>query len=521
MSSSKDNSSQSKGESSGPKSEASGSNADASKITSFFPVLRGNEARAKMCATKTGASKQKEMLQKLKNKEASGQKQKASTSKDQSAKSDSSGPQGREKVSVLSALKTPLSQVLRKSIEAAESKKAATDSSGKKDSPQRAKKSFQVAESGSGRATRHSQASSSSSLRSSIKKNVDSNPSVSTRRRVTLSESGDPKNTFSGRVSACSSPVEDKAKKNRKRHYRGATYSLFLSKKSKKKNLMKRSKDDEGSREGTENSSYLDSEDGNSLMSEDLYTPSEKSLADEEHNTDSRTSPLLVSEQKTEAEDEAKEESSAAQSSTLRNENEDISQNATDMIQEMQWESESKGDIESKAAPQYDDISNESFSNSTTFPFKASPTESIEESKPEVGATEGDGNKPEVVATDEDGRKSEVGTTDEDGSKPEVVGAAVKPEDGIKPEIAVEELKAEDTKGVKVDGFAVGKEVKSEDVPMTLAELESSLMDSIGLDNEESLASRPTSGDENDSAMLDGSDAMHLERGQSYFLVNI
>lgn len=488
MSSNKANTAQAKGEPSGSKSDAGGSNSEASqKITSFFPVLRGNETRAKMCASKTGDAKQKEILQKLKNKETP--KPKASSTKSDSSRS--------QKLSVSSALKTPLSQVLRKSIEAAETKKASGDSSSEKPT-QRAKKSFQVAE--SGRALR----TSSSGLRSGIKRNVESNPSTSTttRRRVTLPDSGDPKNTFSGRVSACSSPVEDgehgssgKMKKNRKRHYRGATYSLFLSKKSKKKNLMKKSKDDECSREGTENSSYLDSEDGNSLMSEDLYTPSEKSLADEEHNTDSRTSPMLVSEQKTGEEkpvatDEVKKEQSA-----MRSENEDVSQNATDMIQkleEMQWESESKCESQSLKAPQYDDISNESFSNSTTFPFKASPT-TEDASKPGV-ASEEDGSKPEISASEAEGIKPEITPAEQDGSKAEVV------------------VDAEDIKDGPVES---GKVTACEDVPMDSAEPDSPLMDSIGLDNEESLASHPTSGEENenDSMMLDGSDTM---RGQ-YF----
>lgn len=498
MSSNKANSSQAKGEPSGSKSEASGSNSEASqKITSFFPVLRGNETRAKMCASKTGDAKQKEILQKLKNKETL--KQKIS-----SAKSESSGSQ---KLSVSSALKTPLSQVLRKSIEAAETKRASGDSSSEKPT-QRAKKSFQVAE--SGRALR---TSSSSSLRSGIKRNVESNPSTSTttRRRVTPSDSGEvSKNTFSGRVSACSSPVEDgehgssgKMKKNRKRHYRGATYSLFLSKKSKKKNLMKKSKDDECSREGTENSSYLDSEDGNSLMSEDLYTPSEKSLADEEHNADSRTSPMLVSEQKTEEEKPVATDKVKKEQSVMRSENEDVSQNATDMIQkleEMQWESESKCDSQSLKAPQYDDISNESFSNSTTFPFKASPT------------TE-DASKPEIVPSEQDGSKSEIATVEEDGSKPEITPAE---EDGSKAEVVVDD---EDIKDGTVES---DKATASEDVPMDSAEPDSPLMDSIGLDNEESLASRPTSGEENenDSMMLDGSDTMNLERGQCFLNIN-
>ncbi|GIY50389.1 uncharacterized protein CEXT_518661 [Caerostris extrusa] len=304
-------------------------------------------------------------------------------------------------------------------------------------------------------ALRRSQKSSDTSisavpnLRSHTKRAVDGGSNTSSKKRVTVSESSEvvssrnnsktstQSSISSPAVTASPSPIEEKEhgssnqsnnssgkmkkkKKNRRRHFRGATYSLFLSKKKKKNSLVKKSqdesKDDECSLAGTENSSFLDSEDGNSLMSEDLYTPSEMSLADEEANPDSRNSPLLATETKTEVTEsnssvtnnqqqnvevlqqtEVSEPSEVQESiETIKDEveseiitqpvciaSDEVSQNATDMIQQvedMQWVSDTKFDATSTnlfpsevlKVPQYDDISNESLPNSTSFPFKTS-----------------------------------------------------------------------------------------------------------------------------------------------------
>ncbi|GIY50391.1 uncharacterized protein CEXT_518671 [Caerostris extrusa] len=91
------------------------------KITTYFSVLRP-EGRAKMCALKANDSKQKEILQKLKNKETVTQKPKNEDEKYSASESvskiDLSSSQSKEKlrgnICISSALKTPLSQVLRK-----------------------------------------------------------------------------------------------------------------------------------------------------------------------------------------------------------------------------------------------------------------------------------------------------------------------------------------------------------------------------------------------------------------------
>lgn len=77
-------------------------------------------------------------------------------------------------------------------------------------------------------------------------------------------------------------------KKQKKRHFKGGTYNLYLSPYRRKKNKKKNSdtassmKDDESSIAGTENGSVIDSEGDNSIYSEDYYSPSEKSLLGDE-----------------------------------------------------------------------------------------------------------------------------------------------------------------------------------------------------------------------------------------------
>ncbi|XP_015910909.1 histone-lysine N-methyltransferase EHMT2 [Parasteatoda tepidariorum] len=345
----------SKDDSGTSKEEQSGSVSNSHKITTFFPVLRG-EGRAKMCASKPGDGKQKEILQKLKSKEGvslRGKSQELKSTAEQSQKSELIS-QAKEKLqgNIMSALKTPLGQVLRKNIKSNEAKKDQVTEDGKtsnkseseknitkKDavsenpaerlrSNQRAKKSF--AESESSRPLRrlqkqptHAAKSAPSSLRSGLRKTSDNNQSAAlSDKRKDVSEANEVSSnkslqsvsrqlTFSNTTSiVSSSPVDDadnsnlnqsnnssgKLKKKKKRFFRGGTYGLYLSKKKRK--IIKsndESKDDNCSLAGTENSSYLDSDEGNSMMSEDLYSASEKSLADDDHNVDSRNSPVPVS----------------------------------------------------------------------------------------------------------------------------------------------------------------------------------------------------------------------------------
>ncbi|XP_054715452.1 histone-lysine N-methyltransferase EHMT1-like [Uloborus diversus] len=390
------------------------------KITSFFPVLR-SEGRAKMSAVKAGDSKQKEMLQKLKNKETMSLRSKNLDGKsiaDQNFKTDMPN-QGKDKignVTVQSALKTPLSQVLRRSIEASEIKKEkeksnqGDESSHSDNSLKQTKKESNNTAVESAKASKdsepprvlrrslnspHATKTFSTSLRSGVVK-VDSEKKKNYMRKrpSTDAEASEP---IPRKVAA--KPVEDskgvpKAKKGRRRHFRGGTYGLYLTKKIKRKKKIDDAKDDEGS---LDNSSYLDSDEGNS---ED-FTPSEKSLMDEEQ-ADSSVSPMPpLSERKVEQVESSSvvvetlpavsenSESSENRLTTVAEvhappivEGEDSSQNATEMLkelEEMAWAQASKFDdslessqfaSETLKAPQYDDISNESFSNSTLFPFK-------------------------------------------------------------------------------------------------------------------------------------------------------
>lgn len=83
-------------------------------------------------------------------------------------------------------------------------------------------------------------------------------------------------------------------KKQKKRHFKGGTYNLYLSPYRRKKNKKKNSdtassvKDDESSIGGTENGSVIDSEGDNSIYSEDYYSPSEKSLLGDEPSSPGR-----------------------------------------------------------------------------------------------------------------------------------------------------------------------------------------------------------------------------------------
>ncbi|KFM59009.1 hypothetical protein X975_08843, partial [Stegodyphus mimosarum] len=521
------------------KLEDSQSQSDSSKAIPFIPVIK-SEGRAKMCALKTGDSKQKEMLQKLKNKEAMALRPKAQDSKlpvEQSSKAESSTTAGKEKLrgnmSILSALKTPLSQVLRKSIEASEMKEKGQLASEKlqhaseriptrteksqsvsdkinshvenmkierldnssseylTEEPvisQRAKKSFSEGEGGmslrqTAKTPSHS-AKAFPSLRSStgLKRTVEKPAPNGKKRAVVVSEpiealtskanTGSKSSTQSR--TATSSPTEDSGmenstssnqggnssvkKKNRKRHFKGATYGLYLTKKKKKKQKSNdESKDDECSLAGTENSSYLDSEDENSLVSEDFYTPSEKSLADEEHGTDSRNSPMLsVSEQKNSNSDsllpEGQDENSENCMQNLKNEDnvspmvtadecDEISQNTAGILQqlsEIQWEPDTKFidekfDEEQSSyasvplkAPQYDEISNESFSNSTLFPFKESPVENVKS----IDKDEDERDKEDSVKQDDQNsndtlKENDIKLEEGDGDAAEEVNMAI------------------------------------------------------------------------------------------------
>ncbi|KAF8773102.1 Histone-lysine N-methyltransferase EHMT1 like protein [Argiope bruennichi] len=572
------------------------SNSSGNKITTYFSVLRP-EGRAKMCATKTGDSKQKEILQKLKSKDTMTLRTKSEDDKSAAIESiskiDSPLPSSKEKlrgnISVSSALKTPLSQVLRKSIEASESKKelektqsikeeqpseSATSSIADEEQTEKkeavsvdktsevpkisrkAKKSF--ADTDSVMALRRSQKSQdpsqtvTSSLRSHAKRNQDGagNTSTTVKRRVTVSEPSEVfsvknssnknfmQSSSSNPAAASLSPTEEKEqsssnqssissgklKKNRKRHFRGGTYGLFLSKKKKKslaKKSQEESKDDECSLAGTENSSYLDSDDGNSLMSEDLYTPSEKSLADEEPNPESRNSPMFpAAEPKVDVstgsnplpnneqeQPEVQKEAEVMESvedqvniddnkdDIVLSENEvnpsvcptaidEISQNATDMteqVEDMQWEQDKKfspssdNNFPSEAlkAPQYDDISNESFSNSASFPFKQSPTENNEDKVCEEPLSE----KLDEKMDDE--AKEELISEDRD---------------------ATETTQIADTEEQSFSNIFENEENSNLEQEQITAE-KNSILDSSGQeqDNESIAASMPTSGDEHDT----------------------
>lgn len=92
------------------------------------------------------------------------------------------------------------------------------------------------------------------------------------------------------RNQAAKKAMKMKGKKQKRRHFRGATYSLYLSSKRRKRQKKQEStggiKDEESSITGTETTgSFLDSEeegDGGSFISESCYTPSESSFQDEE-----------------------------------------------------------------------------------------------------------------------------------------------------------------------------------------------------------------------------------------------
>lgn len=192
----------------------------------------------------------------------------------------------------------------------------------------------------------------------------------------------------------------------RKRHFRGGTYGLYLTpaRKRMKKNKMKSSqdecKDDKCSVTSTENNSFLDSEDGNSLVSDDFCTPSEKSLADEEQCSESQSSSALTTEKKTEKLDSnssVKSEESSLKGLAVKEEKseskieisadyEENTQNVTDLfqdLQEMHWDSkidkaENASISQNSKPPQYDDVSNESFTSALHFSFKKSVEDSEE-----------------------------------------------------------------------------------------------------------------------------------------------
>ncbi|XP_067130013.1 histone-lysine N-methyltransferase EHMT2-like isoform X2 [Centruroides vittatus] len=105
------------------------------------------------------------------------------------------------------------------------------------------------------------------------------------------------------RNQAAKKAMKMKGRKQKRRHFRGATYSLYLSSKRKKKQKKQEStggiKDEESSITGTETTgSFLDSEEegeGGSFISESCYTPSESSFQDEEMSSEqSNISPTPV-----------------------------------------------------------------------------------------------------------------------------------------------------------------------------------------------------------------------------------
>lgn len=413
------------------------------KITNFFPLLR-NEGRAKMCASKTDDSKQKELLKKIKGKESMTLRSKRIEKSTEKSTSISSSSQAKEKIrnmSVASALKTPLSQVLRKSIEAADRKEA----SGKIASSE-SKRSLSDTESGrilrqkSSTAEKSSNAEKPSATEKSTRpsvprKKTESGATSGSEKSKTESTSLQPKSRGSKAVTYADSAAEDgkseglpsssdnsnKVRRQpRKRHFRGSTYGLYLTPARKRKRKMKsldESKDDDCSVTSADNNSFLDSEDANSLVSEDFFTPSEKSLAGEEQGLESQNSSTILSTEKkldkSEIHSSIESEDVNSRERAMETEKPDMkieisadyeenTQNVTDLFQdldEMNWESNPKPDDNTNTSqnskpPQYDDISNESYTNSLHFSFKKNSEDSKEGDTKENLDIPKDSNEP-------------------------------------------------------------------------------------------------------------------------------